>query len=72
MIVTLVRIRLVALLVLLALGAAACGASAEESTTDAASGGAALEGQFPTLDGGSIDLAEFEGQDVVLWFWAPW
>lgn len=108
--VTVVRTRLVALLVLVALAAAACGGSADEAGTDAASsgsaeeaatdeaptdaapsgsaddaatdpasngdgseqGGAAFEGEFPTLDGGSIDLASFEGQDVVLWFWAPW
>jgi hypothetical protein len=31
-----------------------------------------LEGEFTTLDGGSIDLAQLQGQDVVLWFWAPW
>lgn len=25
-----------------------------------------------TLDGGMIDAGDFEGQDLVLWFWAPW
>ena len=25
-----------------------------------------------TVTGGQIDFGSFEGQDVVLWFWAPW
>ena len=24
------------------------------------------------IDGGQIDIADLLGQDVVLWFWAPW
>ena len=31
-----------------------------------------LAGTFPTSDGSSIDLATLQGEDVVLWFWAPW
>ncbi len=27
---------------------------------------------LPTLDGGQIDFGDLEGQDVFLWFWAPW
>lgn len=33
---------------------------------------ALLSGTFETLDGDTIDLGSLEGQDVVLWFWAPW
>ena len=29
-------------------------------------------GDFIDLNGESIDFASFEGQDTVLWFWAPW
>ncbi|MGI9598172.1 MAG: hypothetical protein ACR2QK_18560 [Acidimicrobiales bacterium] len=56
--------------VLLGLVAAACGSS----NTELAAGQAesALNGQYATLGGGSIDLADLQGQDVVLWFWAPW
>ena len=25
-----------------------------------------------TISGGQIDFASLAGQDVVLWFWAPW
>ncbi len=33
---------------------------------------ALLSGEFTTTSGATIDLASLEGQDVVLWFWAPW
>lgn len=26
----------------------------------------------PTVDGGQINFGSLEGQDTVLWFWAPW
>lgn len=31
-----------------------------------------LAGQFSTISGSQIDLGSLQGQDVVLWFWAPW
>jgi hypothetical protein len=31
-----------------------------------------LTGEFETLAGASFDLGSLEGEDVVLWFWAPW
>ena len=31
-----------------------------------------LVGEFETIDGGVIDLETLQGEDVVLWFWAPW
>ncbi len=60
---------------------AACGADA--STTDTATpasddaadttpAGPALEGSFATVAGGQLDLGALNGQDTVLWFWAPW
>ena len=66
-----VTTRLAGPLLLLALVMAACGGAAGESGPSGP-GGAAFDGSFPTLEGGSVDLADFEGQDVVLWFWAPW
>ena len=27
---------------------------------------------LPTADGGQIDWNSLQGQDVMLWFWAPW
>ncbi len=26
----------------------------------------------PTIDGGEVDFAALQGQDLVVWFWAPW
>lgn len=53
-----------------ALLVAACGTAGTASLpVDAHS---ALDGEFAALDGSSVDLAELRGQDVVLWFWAPW
>jgi hypothetical protein len=31
-----------------------------------------LSGVVPTVDGGTVDLATFAGEDLVVWFWAPW
>ena len=53
---------------------AACGGSTDSTTA------AAVEQQasdFPdfiavTADGGQIDFGSLQGQDTVLWFWAPW
>ena len=62
--------RALVLVVLIGLLAAACGSSGPEAPESQAI--APLEGEFATLDGASVDLAALEGQDVVLWFWAPW
>ncbi len=40
----------------------------EEAPTDEAASGPII----PTADGGQIDFGSLEGQDTVLWFWAPW
>lgn len=29
-------------------------------------------GEYASLAGEPVDLAEYAGEDVVLWFWAPW
>jgi len=73
---------LVALFGALALLAAACGGSSGttdvSSSTDGSAGaadaGISAEGSLvaSTVTGGQIDFASLEGQDVVLWFWAPW
>ncbi len=54
----------------MAMVAAACGSA--QSTGEEAADGPLLSGEFTTLAGETIDLAEFQGEDVVLWFWAPW
>ncbi len=45
------------------------------SASNAASGSTAnplLTGTVGTVAGGQFDLGSLEGQDAVLWFWAPW
>ncbi len=70
---TVIRTRLLALLLLVAMAAAACGSSATGSSSAAGSETVEVfDGEFATLDGASVNLADFQGQDVVLWFWAPW
>ncbi len=79
------RSSVLALLVLLALIASACGSTATETTAaapadsateevaDGVSDGARLlVGEFTTVDGETVNLADYQGQDVVFWFWAPW
>lgn len=49
------------------LALAACGGSSSEIDV-------AADGTFtaPTLSGETFDLADYAGQDVMLWMWAPW
>lgn len=70
----------------LALGAAACGASdsseaaapaAAPTQAETADGGDAapssiLDISAPATDGTTINLSDYAGQDLMLWFWAPW
>ena len=66
-----------------ALVASACGGTADTETESAASvpvtasvvtePPADLEAVFvPTAAGGQLDFNTLRGQDVLLWFWAPW
>lgn len=75
------RSSLVALLAAGVLTVAACGGSedtasvsaptdSESGTTEASS---ALEPVIvATASGGQLDFNTLRGQDVLLWFWAPW
>lgn len=72
-----VRLHAAAFVAALSFVVAACGGA---STTDASSPAASesalaapvIEGVFDTVSGTQIDLGSLEGQDTVLWFWAPW
>lgn len=76
------RFRIAAAGSALLLALAACGGDAETATTaepsnsgaDAAAAPVepAITGSFATVAGGQLDLGALEGQDTVLWFWAPW
>lgn len=75
----------VAALSALALVLAACGGAGEETAAptptssaaegdsrEAVAGGNPLSFQAVTTDGAEFDASDLAGQDVVLWFWAPW
>lgn len=47
-------------------------APASDDAAETAPAGPAIEGTFPTVAGGQLDLGALAGQDTVLWFWAPW
>jgi hypothetical protein len=47
--------------------------TSEAAVTDGASAGhGAPFGTVTLVDGGSLDGAEYAGDDLALWFWAPW
>lgn len=51
-------------------------ATAPAATTGATEGGApvpaALDFSAPLVGGGEIEMGEYAGRPVLLWFWAPW
>jgi len=58
--------------------ATACGSSATETTapatatqSEAEAGASLLAGEFASVTGDTVDLAGFEGENVVFWFWEP-
>lgn len=71
-----VRSTLVRGLLLLVVTLAAIGGACGGSDTAAVPGGEADDGPpvfvATTVDGRTIDAGDYEGQDLVLWFWAPW
>lgn len=73
------RFRMILSAVAFALFAVACGGAASTAVGPAEAPAGATEepvspltGTFATIGDGEIDLASLQGQDVVLWFWAPW
>ena len=52
----------------------ACGADGEESQSQSQSASDATPISFtaPAVGGGEVDVADYAGRDLVLWFWSPW
>jgi len=54
-------------------GAAVGTVTSEPAVTDRSSAGPTSPfGTVTLVDGGSLDGAEYAGDDLALWFWAPW
>jgi thiol-disulfide isomerase/thioredoxin len=73
------RLRLPALALALSAALAACGSGEASTSSAAADGGSDAPASgtpaafsAATLDGGELSSSSFEGEDTVLWFWAPW
>jgi len=71
--------RLAGALAVFAIAASACsqaGSSASGGTpsTSASPGGVVelLDFTAPLLGGGTLRGSDFAGEDVAIWFWAPW
>ena len=63
-----------------ALALASCGGGGEatspSSAADAPGGSAPRDGLLgfdaQAIDGSTVDVASFSGEDLAIWFWAPW
>lgn len=55
----------------LALASSACG-NDDAGGDVAATPADLLSFQAQTVAGGSVDVGDYAGSDLVLWFWAPW
>jgi len=49
-----------------------CESNAAPAETEAAANANPLVGEFISSTGDTINLADFQGENVVLWFWEPW
>ncbi len=64
-----------------ALVASACGGASDTGSAPAVEEASSAEAERPadleavfvsTASGGQLDFNSLSGQDVLLWFWAPW
>ena len=57
---------------LLILSACGGGDDTETGSGDGGPGGWPHDFSADLIGGGIFDAGDYEGQDLVLWFWAPW
>ena len=48
------------------------GCSGGGSSSEPSEAAAPFTGEVATVDGGALAGSSLAGEDVVLWFWAPW
>ncbi|WP_436793031.1 hypothetical protein [Actinospongicola halichondriae] len=64
------RIRLLAGLVAVSVALVACGS--DDGSTEGAAPSADLAFEAQTVTGETVDVGDYAGTDLVIWFWAPW
>ncbi len=72
-----VRTRLFTGLLAAALALAGCGGDDTSEGAVGEASGAVPEAELlsfeaDTIDGESVDVSDYAGSDLVIWFWAPW
>jgi hypothetical protein len=55
----------------------ACGDGGQDTTTEATEATEATEDgllafEAPSIDGSVVDVGSLTGEDLAIWFWAPW
>ncbi|MGI9603804.1 MAG: TlpA family protein disulfide reductase [Acidimicrobiales bacterium] len=64
--------RMLIIMVVLALAAVGCGGSDSSGEATSTEPGSVPDFSGTTVDGQELVSADYAGQDVMLWFWAPW
>jgi len=65
-------LRSAAMVLALAFVAASCGGGDDSGTSFGPPDGTDRDFVATSLDGEEVALADYAGQDVMVWFWAPW
>ena len=65
-------LRRTAMVLALAFVAASCGGGDDSGASFGAPDGTDRDFVATSLDGDEVALADYAGQDVMVWFWAPW
>ena len=65
-------LRSTAMVLALAFVAASCGGDGNSGRTFGPPAGTDRDFVATSLEGEEVALADYAGQDVMVWFWAPW
>jgi hypothetical protein len=65
-------LRIMATVAALAFVVASCGGGGDSATSFGPPEGTDRDFVATSLDGEQAALADYAGQDVMIWFWAPW
>lgn len=66
------RSRLATLAVTAGLVLGACGGGSDAAQSAGTPGDGLLDFEAPSVGAETVDVREYAGSDLVIWFWAPW